>query len=59
MINGQYFLNQPVKNNIRKYHSILKNTMGQGYDYATDCLLKYPYFKEHKLIVIHLSKQKG
>ena len=59
MINGQNFLNQPVKNNIRKYHSILKNTTGQGYDYTTGCLLKYPYFKEHKLIAIHLSKQKG
>ena len=56
MINGQNFLNQPVKNNIRKYHSILKNTTGQGYDYTTGCLLKYPYFKEHKLIAIHLSK---
>ena len=39
MINGQNFLNQPVKNNIRKY-SILKNTMGLGYDYTTGCLLK-------------------
>ena len=35
-----------------------KNTTGPGDDYATACLLDYPYFKENcKMIAIDLSKQ--
>ena len=37
-----------------------KIATGQGDDYATGCLLDYPYFKKcYKLIAIDLSKQQG
>ena len=58
MINGQYFFDQPVQNDLRTYDNIRKITIGQVDDYATGCLLDYPYFKEtYKLIPIDLSKQ--
>ena len=58
MIDGKIFFSQPLKSNLRTYDNIWKITTGQGDDYATVCLLGYPYFKEHyKLIAIDLSKQ--
>ena len=41
------------------YDKIQKNTIAQGDDYTTGCLLDYLYFKKfYKLIEIDLSKQK-
>ena len=58
MIDGQSFFDQPVKYDLSTYNNIRKT--GQGDDYATGCLLRYPYFKEHyKLIAIDLSKQQA
>ena len=45
-------IDKTIRNNIRKIAT------GQGDDYATGCLLDYPYFKKYyKLIAIDLSKQ--
>ena len=53
-----YFFNQPVENDLKTYDNIWKIGTGQGDDYTSDCLLDYPYFKEHyELIAIDLSKQ--
>ena len=58
MIDGQYFFDQPVQNDLRIYDSIQKITIGQVDDSTTGRLLEYPYFKEtYKLIPIDLSKQ--
>ena len=57
MIDGGNFFDQPIKNDQRTCDSIQKIAIGQGDDYATGCLLDYPYFKERKLIVLDLSKQ--
>ena len=47
MIDGGNFFDQPVKNDLRTYNLLKKC------NYITDCLLNYPYFKEHyKLITI-------
>ena len=60
MINGENFFDQPVKNNKVTYENIRKIATGQGDDYATGCLLDYPYFKDrYKVIAIHLSKQQA
>ena len=60
MINRQDFFDQTVKNNIRTYDNISKIATGQGDDYATGCLLDYPYFREHyQRIAIYLSKQQA
>ena len=58
MIDGQYFFDQPVQNDLKTYDSIQKITIGQVDDSTTGRLLEYPYFKEtYKLIPIDLSKQ--
>ena len=58
MIDGQYFFDQPVQNDLRTYDSIQKITIGQVDDSTTGRLLEYPYFKEtYELIPIDLSKQ--
>ena len=58
MIDEKNLFDQPVKNSEITYENIRKNTTGRGDDYATDCLLDYPYFKEnYKMIAIDLSKQ--
>ena len=54
MINGENFFDQPIKNNKVTYDNIRKIATGQGDDYATGCLLDYPYFK---MIAVELSKQ--
>ena len=59
MADGRNFSDQQIKNDLKTYDNIRKVAMGQGGDYATGCLLDYPYFKEYyKLIAIDLSKQK-
>ena len=56
MINEQNFFDQPVKNNLRIYDSII----GQRDDYTTGCLLDYNHFKDYyKMIAIDLSKQQA
>ena len=58
MIDGRNFFNQPIKNDLKTYDNIRKIATGQGDDYATGCLLDYPYFKKYyKLIALDLSKQ--
>ena len=51
---------QSINNDIKTYENIRKIATGQGDDYATGCLLVYPYFKEgYKTIAIDLSKQQA
>ena len=58
VINGENFLDQPIKNNKITYDNIRKIATGQGGDYTTGCLLDYPYFKDtYKMIAVDLSKQ--
>ena len=46
------------KSNLRTYNNIQKMVTSQVDDYATGCLLDYPYFKNYyKMIAIDLSKQ--
>ena len=53
MINGRYFFDQTIKNNLRTYDNIHKIAIGQDDHCTTGCLLDHLYFKEyHKLIVI-------
>ena len=60
MINGENFFDQPIKNNNVTYDNIRKIATGQGDDYATGCLLDYPYFKDtYKMIAVDLSKQQA
>ena len=54
MINDPNCFDQPVRNNIRTYENIKKNSINQGNDYATDCLLVYPYFKENYKLMVKL-----
>ena len=60
MINGENFFDKPIKDNKVTYKNIRKIATGQGDDYATGCLLDYPYFKDtYKIIVVDLSKQQA
>ena len=60
MIDGNFFFNQPVKNDKATYENIRKITIGQGDDYTTGCLLGYTYFKKYyKMIAIYSSKQQA
>ena len=53
MMNGRNFFDQPVKNNLIRYHNIRKIATDQGDDYTTGCLLDYNYFNNYyKMIVI-------
>ena len=57
---GKNVFDQPVKNNLRANDNTPKTTAGQGYDYATVCLLDYPHVKEnYNMIAIYLSKQQA
>ena len=47
MINGRNFFDQPIKYKIRKYDNIQKIITNKRYDYTTDCLLDYLYFKKN------------
>ena len=59
MINGQNFLDQHVKNDLRKCDNIRKNATAQEEDdYTTGCLEGHLYFKQHyKMIATDLCKQ--
>ena len=58
MIDGRNYFDQPINNMNKTYENIRKIATGKGDDYATGCLLDYPYFKEnHKMIAIDLSRQ--
>ena len=60
MINGENFFDQPIKNIKVTYENIRKIAAGQGDDYATGCLLDYPYFADaYKMIAVDLSKQQA
>ena len=60
MINGENFFDQPVKNNKVTYDNIRKIATGQGDDYATGCLLDYPYFTDtYEMIAVEISKQQA
>ena len=60
MIDGKNFFDQPINSDLKTYENIRKIATGQGDDYATGCLLDYPYFKEnYKMRTIHLSKQQA
>ena len=60
MINGENFIDQPIKNNKVTYENIRKIATGQGDDYTTCCLLDYTYFtNNYKMIAVDLSKQQA
>ena len=60
MIGGRNFFDQIINSMTKTYENIRKIATGQGDDYATGCLLDYPYFKDHyKMIAIDLSKQQA
>ena len=60
VINGENVFDQPIKNNKITYDNIRKIATVQGDDYATGCLLDYPYFKDtYKMIAVDLSKQQA
>ena len=53
-------IEKTLKNKKLTHENIRKIATGQGDDYATGCVLDYPYFKEnYKLIAIDLSKQQA
>ena len=59
-INGEKCFDQPIKNNKITYDDIRKITTGYGDDYATGCLLDYPYFIENYIMIaVDLSKQRS
>ena len=60
VINGENFFDQPIKNMKITYDNVRKIATGYGDDYATGCLLDYPYFNEtYKMIAVDLGKQKA
>ena len=60
VINGENVFDQPIKNNKVTYDNIRNIATGQGDDYATGCLLDYPYFTDtYKMIAVDLSKQQA
>ena len=57
MIDGINVFDPSINNDLKTYDNIRKIATGQGDDYATGCLLHYPYFqKYYKVIAIDLSK---
>ena len=60
MIDGKFFLDQPVKTNKITYENIRKIATVQGDDCTTGCLLDYAYFKDYfKIIAINLSNEQA
>ena len=52
------FYDQPINNFKKYYDEVRKNSIGQGDDYTTGCLLGYAYFKDnYKLIAVGLNKR--
>ena len=47
MIDTKNIFYQATNNDFKIYENSKKIATGQGYDYATGCLLNYPYFKEN------------
>ena len=45
MIDGEKFLDQPIRNDMKTFDNIRKIKIGQGDDGTTGCLLDYNYFK--------------
>ena len=59
LIDGRFFYDQTINDQIKKDDEIRKMATGKGDDYTTDSLLDYRYFKDHyQLIAGYLSKQK-
>ena len=59
LIDGRYFYDQPINDEIKQYDEIRKITTGIGDDFTTGCLLDFKYFKCHYgLVVADISKQK-
>ena len=57
---GKIFFDQPINRMNKTYKNIRKIATGKGNDYATGCLLDYPYIKDHyKVIATDLSKQEA
>ena len=60
MINGENFLDQPIKNIKVTYENVGKIATGQGDDYTTGCLLDYPFAMDtYKMIAVDLTKQQA
>ena len=61
MINGEHFFDQPIKDKKVTYENrSVTCATGQGDDYATGCLLEYPYFKDsYKMIAVNFRKQQA
>ena len=52
-IDGRKCFDQPIEGKLKTYDKIRKIATGQGDDYATRCLLNYPYFENYyKLIAL-------
>ena len=58
MIDGKNFFDEPINNMMKTYKNIRKNSIGQGDDYTTGCLLDY-FIKYCKMIAVDLSKQQA
>ena len=57
LIDGRNLYDQPISDLIKQYDDVRKVSTGYGDDYATGCLLDYPYFKDNlSLIAVALSK---
>ena len=55
-----FFLDQPVKNDLRTHNNTQSIITCQGDACTADCLLDYSYFKDYcKTIMIDLSKQQA
>ena len=48
MIHRKNFFDQPIKKGLRTYDIIQKIATRLGDNYATGCLVDYPYFKSIK-----------
>ena len=60
MINGDYFFDQPIKDDKVTYENIRKISTGKGDDYSTRCLLDFQYFIDnYKMIAVDLSRQQA
>ena len=60
MTDGRNIFDQPINSITKTYKNIREIATGQRDDYATGCLLDYPYFEDHyKMIAIDLSKQQA
>ena len=50
------FLDQPIKNDVKKYDNMRKIKNSQGYDYTSGCLIILKFYKS---IAVDLSKQQA